>query len=123
MDMAVGAGPLFVEKETGKAFKTGSGRCTSDYVAAYKACGDVYADLSCTIEVTGIIDKADNAKSILLVKKICHTDLNFAKNVVVNAVSKNATKIEFPSVSEAKKALHLLCEQGFTGRQLWNNQC
>jgi hypothetical protein len=54
LDMAVGAGPTFVEKETGKITQTGSGQGVQQYVEAYRACGDFFASLGSSVIINGV---------------------------------------------------------------------
>ena len=69
-DMMIGAGPMFIEKSTGKVFQTGSGQSAEMYVAAYKACGDLYARPGNQVSVTGIESHEDIKKYILSLKTI-----------------------------------------------------
>jgi hypothetical protein len=54
---------MFIEKSTGKIFETCSGRSIADYVKAYRATGNFYANLSQKAIITGITKPEHKEKS------------------------------------------------------------
>ena len=122
-DMMVGAGPMFIEKSTGKVFQTGSGQSAEMYVAAYKACGDLYARPGNQVSVTGIESHEDIKKYILSLKTIYGCTMVQAKEIVNSVVVSKNARLKFVTAAEAESSLKQLVAHGFSATQLWSNQC
>lgn len=122
-DMMIGAGPMFIEKSTGKVFQTGSGQSAEMYAAAYKASGDLYARPSNSISISGIKGNDELKNYILKLKAIYVCSLIQAKEIVNSVVSGNHSTLTFSTATEAENALTKLVNLGFVAKQLWSNQC
>tara|TARA_Y100001963_G_scaffold114724_1_gene159122 strand:+ start:483 stop:986 length:504 start_codon:yes stop_codon:yes gene_type:complete len=122
-DMMIGAGPMFIEKSTGKVFQTGSGQSAEMYAAAYKVCGDLYARPSNSISISGIEGNDELKDYILKLKAIYACSMTQAKEIVSSVASGNDSTLTFSTATEAENALTKLVNLGFVAKQLWNNQC
>jgi hypothetical protein len=121
MDMAIGVGPTFVEKDSGKITQTGSGRGVSQYVEAYRACGDFFASLGSSVLVSSVSKEIDVPKTILAVKRLCGYSTAESKKVVSSVLSGNEKTLEFGSPTEAYQVLESLSQLGFSVVQKWES--
>lgn len=121
MDMAIGAGPTFIEKNSGKITKTGSGRGVLQYVEAYRACGDFFASLGSSVLLSDSSKEIDVPKTILSIKKLCGYSTADSKKVVSSVISGNKKALEFGSPVEATQALEKLNQLGFSAVQNWES--
>jgi hypothetical protein len=123
MDMAIGAGPTFIEKDSKKITQTGSGRGVAQYVEAYRACGDFFASLGNSVSVYGTLKEIDTPKTILSVKKICGYSTSESKNVVETITKGGEVELNFSSATIASEAVLKLANLGLLSKQSWESQC
>ena len=122
-DLKIGAGPMFIEKSTGKVFETGSGRNVADYVEAYRATGNFYANLSAKALITGILQPENKSKSTISLKNLLNLKLSEAKEIFEKVLAGDEVIVDFESEYEAPKKITLLQDFGFVARQLWDSEC
>ena len=119
-DMAVGAGPIIFIKESKAIFHTGSGRTASEYVAAYRNCGDVFGLLGQNIKIYELPKGVDKKLCILRLKKILGYNLRDAKNIVEKMDLKEAIKIKLKDEWHARNVLGKLLDAGFLAKHIWD---
>ena len=123
LDMAIGAGPTFVEKGSGKITQTGSRRGVQQYVEAYRECGDFFASLGSSVLINGLSKEIDVPKTILSIKRICSYSTSESKSMVSSVLSGSEALLDFSSPASASEALLKLAELGFKTKQSWESQC
>ena len=119
IDMAIGSGPTFIEKDSGKITKTGSGRGVLEYLEAYRACGDFFASLGSSVLLGDVSREIDVPKTILGVKRLSGYSTAESKKVVSSVLSGNEHTIEFDNPDEASRGLEQLKQLGFSVVQHW----
>ena len=122
MDMAIGAGPTFVFKDSGRVIQTGSGRCVEEYVEAYRACGDFFASLGNSVLILESLEGIDTTKLILAFKKMSGYSTSESKKSVNSLQKGESQKLVFGSVSLASDAVLKLGSSGFVAKQEWLDQ-
>lgn len=121
--ITVGAGPMFIEKSTGRVFQTGSGRSVSDYLTSYRECGDLYGRRTNILEISGLDDWLDKQQAILSLKNVVGYSMTESKGAIEKLLESKMVRIEFSDEDEAMGKNRVLSESGFVVRQLWDNQC
>ncbi len=122
-DIMIGAGPMMVEKSTGKIFKTGSAQSGADYAESYNECGSVYGKPSEKI----LISKLDNTKNskiiIIKIKSILSINTKESKKIVDSLINNESTEITCNTTEEAETAVNKLQTLGVTAKQTWVKLC
>ena len=121
LDMAVGAGPTFIEKDSGIITQTGSSRGVLQYVEAYKACGDFFALLGSSVSLLDAVKNIDVPKAIFGIKGLCSYSTVESKEIVSLVMSGNEQVLEFGNSYEASCALEKLSQIGFSAVQNWES--
>ena len=122
-DLKIGAGPMFIEKSTGKVYETGSGRNVTDYIEAFRATGDLYANLSGKALITGIMQPENKSKLTIKLKNLLDLKLSEAKEIFEKVLLGEKIVVDFGSEYDALEKIALLQEFGFVARQLWDTEC
>ena len=99
--ISAGAGALFVHKETGKTYQTGSYQPAAAFSDAYEACGDLLATLSSTVELRGVTEAFDRKKAVIQVKDELSRSLEEARDLIDQVLTDTAIRIECRSAWDA----------------------
>jgi len=122
-DMMVGAGPMMVEKSTGKIFKTGSAQSGADYAKSYNECGSVYGRPSEKILLSKF-SNPDNSKSIIIkIKSMLNLKTDESKKIIDALNNNESIEIACKNAKEAETAVKNLQPLGVSAKQLWVKMC
>lgn len=108
----VGAGPIFVERETGRTIHTGSGASTEHLVEAYRATGDPHAERERVLRLS-VKEGAqvDRRKIALTYRSITACALSDALARADRCLAGEEERLEFGSSWEASEELLRVREQ------------
>jgi hypothetical protein len=118
-DLKIGAGPIFVEKETGNIFSIGSGVSAQFYVKAYRECGSVYGRPSSSVLMNELINNDNPKACIVELKHISGKTMAEAKNIYSDLVNGNIVKLDFDSEDDAEKAIEKLSLIWIYAKLIW----
>lgn len=121
--MLGGNGPVFVNREDGRVFETGSAFPVCHYVKAFETCGDPLGQLTEKVKIYSLNPGANRARAIQSVKEKSEMGLSQAKAVIDNVQANGESYFTALTVEYAEQAVVALKESGFDSVQLWSNQC
>lgn len=119
----VGNGPIFVSRESGRVFETGSAFPVEHYVEVFEACGDPNAELTEKVKITGWKEGANKVQTTKLIKSKSGVGLAQAKAVIDSVLRGEAPVFSAGTVKDAEETAVMLNDLGFISKQLWRNQC
>ena len=122
-DMAVGHGPVFVDRTMGRIFETGSAYSKEHYIEAYLACGDPLAEPTAKIRISGWNVGANKVATTMYIKEVSGLGLQEAKNIVDKILSGEAATFTVHTPDKASEAVKVIQGYNFICSQLWSNQC
>ena len=118
MDGVVGHGPIFVERETGRVFETGSAHSTEVYLQRFETTGDPHQQLGRVISV----DAAKPGAAPLAAASRLHKDLGLpllaAKRGLDGVLQGKGFEVRTSDPEVAAELCGLLGELGYVARQL-----
>lgn len=118
-DLKIGAGPIFVEKETSAIFNTGSGVSAQFYVKAYRECGSVYGRPTSSVLMRELKNNDNPKVCIVELKHISGKTIAEAKSIYSNLANGNSVKLDFVSQDEAEESIEKLSLIGIDAKLIW----
>ena len=112
-EMLVGGAPLFISRLDGRLFSIDYHRPLEESLAAYRACGDLYAQEVPEVRLTGRREGALTVSAILAIRRHSTIGLAQAKNAVESCLSNQFPIVHVSSVAEAKALVFSLASAGF----------
>ncbi len=121
-EILVGHGPVFINRENGRVFETGSAQSVSHYITAFEACGDPLGKPTEKVKIFAWNPGANKVRAMQLVRQTSALGLSQAKAVIDNALSNEEPSFSALTVEDAEHAVIALQQEGFDSVQLWTNQ-
>ncbi|ODS23023.1 hypothetical protein AB835_11075 [Candidatus Endobugula sertula] len=121
-EMLVGQGPVFVSRDNGEVYETGSAYSTEHYLKAFELCGNPYGQPTNKVKIVGWNEGANKVQATKLIKAVSGLGLSHAKAIVDTVLSNKESLFEVNTTEDVESVVTKLNEYGFISKQLWSNQ-